>query len=183
MGEKSVNNLLNSIENSKTNSLDRLIFALGIRMIGQRASKLLSEAFENIDEIMGATYEELISVNEIGEKMAESIVTFFNEERNTALVEKLRNLGINMKSERKAIEINERFLGKTFVLTGTLTDFKRDKAKEIIEGFGGKVTGSVSKKTDYVLAGEDAGSKLQKANELGIQVIDEEAFKNWIERR
>ena len=183
MGEKSVNNLLNSIENSKANSLDRLIFALGIRMIGQRASKLLSEAFENIDEIMGATYEELISVNEIGEKMAKSIVTFFKEERNTALVEKLRNLGVNMKSERKAIEINENFLSKTFVLTGTLTDFKRDRAKEIIEGFGGKVTGSVSKKTDYVLAGEEAGSKLQKANELGIQVIDEETFKNWIERR
>lgn len=183
MGEKSVDNMLNAIEKSKKNNLDRLLFALGIRMIGQRASRLLAEAFGNIDRIKEATYEELISVEEIGDKMAESILAFFRVEENLALIEKLKSLGLNMEAEKKEIIENENFKGKTFVLTGTLTDFTRDKAKEIIESFGGKVSGSVSKKTDYVLAGEEAGSKLQKANELGITVIDEETFKKWIERR
>lgn len=183
MGEKSVDNLLKAIDNSKSNSLDRLIFALGIRMIGQKASKLLAQAFENIDNLMDATYEQLISVNEIGDKMAESVIAFFRQDQNIALIEKLKSLGINMKAEKREIIENERFKGKTFVLTGALTDFTRDKAKEIIEGFGGKVSGSVSKKTDYVLSGEEAGSKLQKAKELGISIIDEEIFKEWIERR
>jgi len=183
MGEKSVDNMLNAIEKSKKNNLDRLLFALGIRMIGQRASKLLAEAFGNIDRIKEATYEELISVEEIGDKMAESILAFFRVEQNLALIEKLKSLGLNMEAEKKVIIENENFKGKTFVLTGTLTDFTRDKAKEIIESYGGKVSGSVSKKTDYVLAGEEAGSKLQKAIDLGIPVIDEETFKKWIERR
>lgn len=183
MGQKSVDNLLKAIDNSKSNSLDRLIFALGIRMIGQKASKLLAQAFENIDNLMDVTYEQLISVNEIGDKMAESVIAFFRQNQNIELIEKLKSLGINMKAEKREIIENERFKGKTFVLTGALTDFTRDKAKEIIEGFGGKVSGSVSKKTDYVLSGEEAGSKLQKAKELGISIIDEEIFKEWIERR
>lgn len=183
MGQKSVDNLLKAIDNSKSNSLDRLLFALGIRMIGQKASKLLAQAFENIDNLMDVTYEQLISVNEIGDKMAESVIAFFRQNQNIALIEKLKSLGINMKAEKREIIENERFKGKTFVLTGALTDFTRDKAKEIIEGFGGKVSGSVSKKTDYVLSGEEAGSKLQKAKELGISIIDEEIFKEWIERR
>ncbi len=182
MGEKSVDNMLKAIEGTKQNPLDRLIFALGIRMIGQRASKLLAGAFGNMDRLIEATYEDLIKVNEIGDKMARSVVSFFKEERNVRLIEKLKSLGINMTAEEKEIIGKEQFLGKTFVLTGTLLDFKRDGAKEIIESFGGKVSGSVSKKTDYVLAGADAGSKLQKANEIGIEVIDEETFKEWIGR-
>lgn len=183
MGEKSVDNLLEAIEKSKANPLHRLAFALGIRMIGQKASKLLAQAFKDMDSLIAATYEQLISVNEIGDKMAESVIAFFKQDQNINLIEKLRSLGVNMEAEKKEIKENERFKGKTFVLTGALTDFTRDKAKEIIEGFGGKVSGSVSKKTDYVLAGEDAGSKLQKANELGVQIINEEIFKEWIERR
>jgi DNA ligase (NAD+) len=183
MGEKSVDNMLNAIEKSKKNNLDRLIFGLGIRMIGQKASRLLAEAFGSMDRIMEATYEELISVEEIGNKMAESILAFFKVEENLALIDKLKKMGVNMETEKKNIIQNEYFKGKTFVLTGALTDFTRGKAKEIIESFGGKVSSSVSKKTDYVLAGEEAGSKLQKANELGITVIDENTFKKWIERR
>lgn len=183
MGEKSVDNLLKAIEDSKTNSLDRLLFALGIRMIGQKASRLLAQAFGHIDDLIDATYEDLISINEIGDKMAQSVISFFKEEQNIALIEKLKSLGVNMKAEKKVIMANERFMGKTFVLTGTLMDFKRDKAKEIIESYGGRVAGSVSKKTDYVLAGDDAGSKLQKANELGIAILNEQTFKEWIERR
>lgn len=183
MGEKSVDNLLNSIDKSKKNNLDRLLFALGIRMIGQRASKLLAEAFGSLDRIKEASLNELISVQEIGDKMADSIMAFFRLDQNLALIDKLKSLGVNMEAEKKEIIENKNFKGKTFVLTGALTDFTRDKAKEIIESFGGKVSGSVSKKTDYVLAGEDAGSKLQKANELGIKVIDEDTLKEWIERR
>ncbi len=182
MGEKSVDNLIRAIENSKENSLDRLIFALGIRMIGQRASKLLASAFGNMDRIIEATYDDLVKVEEIGDKMSLSIVSFFKEERNITLIEKLKKLDINMEAERKEIIEKEQFLGKTFVLTGTLSEFKRDDAKEIIESYGGKVSGSVSKKTDYVLAGAEAGSKLQKANDLGIEVIGEDTFKEWIGR-
>ena len=174
--------MIRAIENSKENSLDRLIFALGIRMIGQRASKLLASAFGNMDRIIEATYDDLVKVEEIGDKMSLSIVSFFKEERNITLIEKLKKLDINMEAERKEIIEKEQFLGKTFVLTGTLSEFKRDDAKEIIESYGGKVSGSVSKKTDYVLAGAEAGSKLQKANDLGIEVIGEDTFKEWIGR-
>ncbi len=180
MGEKSVDNLLKAIETSKSNSLARLIFALGIRMIGQKASGLLADAFSNMDNLSKASYEDLISINEIGDKMAESIISYFKEERNIALIKKLKDLRINMESAKKVILNNENFKDKTFVLTGALNDFKRDEAKEIIENYGGKVSSSVSKKTDYVLAGEDAGSKLRKANELGVNVISEETFKEWM---
>ncbi len=181
MGEKSVNNLLDSIEESKTNALGRLIFALGIRMIGQRAAQLLAKGFDNIDELASASHEQLTGISEIGDKMAESIITFFRQPQNKQLVENLKQLGVNTKSHKAEIKENVRFKGKTFVLTGALVDFTRDQAKDIIEGFGGKVSGSVSKKTDYVLAGEDAGSKLKKAMELGVLVIDEAAFKAWTE--
>ncbi len=183
MGEKSVDNMLKAIDNSKNNSLGRLIFALGIRMTGQKASKLLADAFGNINRLIDATYEELVSVKEIGDKTAQSIISFFKEERNINLIEKLKSFGVNMESEKAIIIENTHFKDKTFVLTGTLSSFKRDEAKEIIESYGGKVSGSVSKKTNYVLAGEDAGSKLSKANELGIDIIDEDIFKEWMERR
>lgn len=179
MGEKSVQNLLDAIEASKVNPLNRLIFALGIRMIGQRASQVLANEFEDIDSMFTADFDRLISIQEIGEKMAESIMTFFRQEQNLQLVKKLQECGVNTKGSKKEIRENEHFSGKTFVLTGALQSFTRDQAKEIIESFGGKVSGSVSKKTDYVLAGEDAGSKLVKANELGVAVIDEETFMEW----
>ena len=179
MGEKSVQNLLDAIEASKVNPLNRLIFALGIRMIGQRASQVLANEFEDIDAMFTADFDKLICIQEIGEKMAESIITFFKQEQNLELIKKLKECGVNTKGSKKEIKENEYFKGKTFVLTGALQSFTRDQAKEIIESFGGKVSSSVSKKTDYVLAGEAAGSKLVKAHELGVAVIDEEMFKTW----
>ena len=181
MGEKSVRNLLDAIEASKVNPLGRLIYALGIRMIGQRASQVLASEFEDIDAMFDADYDKLISIPEIGEKMAESIITFFKQEQNLKLIRKLQECGVNSKGSKKEIRENENFNGKTFVLTGALQNFTREQAKEIIESFGGKVSGSVSRKTDYVLAGEDAGSKLVKANELGVAVIDEDTFRSWAE--
>ncbi len=179
MGEKSVQNMLDAIEASKVNPLNRLIFALGIRMIGQRASQVLANEFDDIDAMFSSDFDKLISIQEIGEKMAESIITFFRQEQNLGLIRKLQESGVNTKGSKKEIKENEHFSGKTFVLTGSLQSFTRDQAKEIVESFGGKVSGSVSKKTDYVLAGEDAGSKLVKANELGVAVIDEETFIEW----
>ncbi|MGE5677073.1 MAG: NAD-dependent DNA ligase LigA [Pseudomonadota bacterium] len=181
MGEKSVQNLLDAIEASKVNPLNRLIFALGISMIGQRAAQILANEFDNIDAMFEADLEKLTSIPEIGGKMAESIITFFKQDKNRALIKELQEYGVNTKGSKKEIKENEHFSGKTFVLTGALQNLTRDQAKEIIEGFGGKVSGSVSKKTDYVLAGEDAGSKLVKANELGISVIDEATFEAWAE--
>lgn len=180
MGEKSVRNMLDAIEASKQNPLERLIFALGIKMIGQRAAKLLAESFQDIYELEAAEYERLIAIPEIGEKMAISIIKFFELEQNTMLIARLAELGVNVKSIKKDIQAKEQFTGKTFVLTGSLSSFTRDEAKAFIEGFGGKVSSSVSKKTDYVLAGEEAGSKLVKAQELGIAILDEETFKQWI---
>lgn len=181
MGEKSVQNLLDAIEASKINPLGRLIFALGIRMIGQRASQVLANEFEDINDLFDADYDKLIGISEIGDKMAESIITFFKQEQNLKLINRLQECGVNTKGSKKEIKENGHFNGKTFVLTGALQNFTRDQAKEIIESFGGKVAGSVSKRTDYVLAGEDAGSKLVKANELGVAVIDEDTFRNWTE--
>ena len=179
MGEKSVRNLLDAIEASKINPLNRLIFALGIRMIGQRASQILANEFDDIEGMFTADFDRLTGIQEIGGKMAESIITFFRQEQNLELIRKLKECGVNIKGTKKEIKESEHFSGKTFVLTGALQSYTRDQAKEIIESFGGKVSGSVSKKTDFVLAGEDAGSKLVKANELGVAVIDEETFKNW----
>jgi DNA ligase (NAD+) len=148
-------------------------------MIGQRASQVLANEFEDIDAMFTVDYNKLTGIAEIGDRMAESIITFFRQEQNLKLIKELQECGVNTKSQKKEIKANEHFGGKTFVLTGALESYTRDQAKEIIESFGGKVSGSVSKKTDYVLAGEDAGSKLTKANELGVAVIDEETFKEW----
>jgi DNA ligase (NAD+) len=179
MGEKSVMNLLDAVEASKKNPLEKLVFALGIKMIGQRAAKLLADNFKDIYELADANYEALIVIPEIGEKMAQSTIEFFKQEQNIKLIDKLSQLGVYVLSFKKEIKENLHFKGKTFVLTGTLSGFSRDEAKELIEGFGGKVSSSVSKKTDYVLAGEEAGSKLTKALELGVQVIDEDMFKDF----
>jgi len=181
MGKKSTENLLNSIERSKQNNIDRLIFGFGIRHIGLRAAQLLSENFESIDAISEASVEDIVRIPEFGEKMAQSVVRFFRQEQTADTIEKLRASGVNMKSlGRKRVKDN-RFEGLTFVLTGTLPSYSRAEATEIIKSFGGKVSGSVSKKTSYVLAGEDTGSKLDKALQLGVKVIDEEEFKRMIE--
>ncbi len=179
MGEKSGENLVSAAENSKKNDLSKLIFALGIRHIGQKAGKLLAEHFGSMEKLMNATAEDIAQIDGFGLVMAESVVEFFSHEESRELIEKLKDLGINMEC-KKEVKGNL-FEGKTFVLTGTLPTMTRSEATKIIESFGGKASGSVSKKTDYVLAGEDAGSKLKKANDLGVTVISEEEFKNMIE--
>jgi len=180
MGKKSVENLLNSIERSKSNNIDRLIFGFGIRHIGLRAAQQLSERYSSIDELMEAPVEDIIKIDEFGEKMAQSVVEFFKQERTRELIEKLRAAGVNMQSIKQQEIIDDRFKGLTFVLTGALSGYTRSEATKIIESFGGKTSSSVSKKTDYVLAGEEAGSKLEKARKLGVKIITEEEFNKMI---
>jgi DNA ligase (NAD+) len=180
MGEKSAKNLLNAIEKSKDNDLSRVLYAFGIRLIGQRAAKLLAEHFGSIDNLAHANFEQITAIHEIGDKMAQSVVNFFKQEQSKDTIEKLKSAGVNLKSKKQEKGKDSRFEGLTFVLTGTLVNYNRNEAKEIIEKFGGKVSGSVSKKTSYVLAGEEAGSKLDKANQLGIKVIDEVEFEQMI---
>ena len=178
MGEKSGENLVNAVNQSKENDLSKLVFALGIRHIGQKAAKLLSNKFGDIDSIVNATADEIVSIEGFGEIMAKSVVDFFSHKESTELIERLKEYGVNTVSKRE-VKANI-FEGKTFVLTGTLPTLTRNEASEIIEQYGGKTSSSVSKKTDYVLAGEDAGSKLKKANDLGVTVITEEDFRNMI---
>ncbi len=177
-GKKSADNLINSIEKSKENGLARVLLGLGIRLIGSGAAKTVAKHFGSIDDVINATAAELSLIDEIGDKMAESIETFFKNEENLRLVEKLKEAGVKM-TEEKAVSGGV-FEGKTFVLTGTLKNYTRAEAKGLIEDAGGKAAGSVSAKTDYVLAGEEAGSKLEKAKKLGIKIITEEEFKNML---
>ena len=179
MGDKSASNLISAIEKSKSNPLEKLINSFGIRHIGLKSAKMLAKHFKTLDALMNASYEELCEINEVGNIMAESIVKFFGNQQAKDLIERLKAVGVNMESDYEENEDN-RFSGMTFVLTGTLPTLSRNEASEIIENFGGKVSGSVSKKTTYVLAGEEAGSKLDKALELGINVIDEETFREMI---
>lgn len=179
MGEKSAQNLLDSLHKSKSNPLYRLIYGLGIRHIGEKAAKILAKKYKTIDDLINTSIEDLTKIDDIGNVMAQSITEFFAQEQNLELIENLRNSGINMVDEQEEMT-DSRFMGKTFVLTGTLSQFTRKEASDIIEGFGGKTSSSVSKNTDFVLAGEEAGSKLDKANKLGISVITEEEFKNMI---
>lgn len=174
MAEKSANNLISSISKSKGKELDRFIFALGIRHIGQRAAKLLTQKFATIEDIMKASVEDIAAIEGFGLVMAESVVNYFSLEQTQELVEKFKQVGINPKSEVQ--EKGIKFEGKTFVLTGTLPTYTRNEAAEIIEKLGGKVSSSVSKKTSYVLAGEEAGSKLTKAQSLGVRIISEAEF-------
>lgn len=178
MGEKSADNLISAANKSKSNDLSKLIYALGIRHIGQKAGKLLAEHFENMDKLIAATTEEISEIEGFGLIMAQSVIDFFSHPESIKLIDDLKALGVNMKNQKEIVDM--RFEGKTFVLTGTLTAFTRSEATKIIESFGGKASSSVSKKTDYVLAGEDAGSKLKKANDLGINVISEEEFGQMI---
>ncbi len=169
--EKSAQNLIAAIEKSKGQGLDRVLFGLGIRLIGSRAAQLLAGRFGTMDALMSATKEEISSVNDIGEKMAESLVHYFREDKSINLIERLKNAGVRMDYESQ--QTGDALAGKIFVLTGTFPTLKRSEAQALIEQNGGKVSGSVSKKTDFVVAGEDAGSKLDKANTLGVPVITE----------
>lgn len=178
LGKKSAENFKNAIEKSKENDLSKLIFALGIRHIGQKAAKQLSDFFGNMDAFMSASKDELLTIEGFGEIMADSVINYFSLEQSKELVNEFKELGLNMKSDKKIIDA--RFQGKTFVLTGTLSQYTRNEASEIIENYGGKTSSSVSTKTDYVLAGEAAGSKLTKAQQLGVTVISEAEFAEMI---
>ena len=179
-GEKSINNLLQNIEKSKENSLEKLLFALGIRYIGKKTAKILAINYRNIDKLMSAEYEDLVKIQDIGEVIAESVYKFFKEEKNINTINELKLLGVNM--EYKGNEsIDDNFNNKTFVLTGTLSKLTRDEASIEIENRGGKVTSSVTKKTDYVIVGENPGSKYQKAKNLNINILNEEEFLNMLE--
>ncbi|MCM3546186.1 NAD-dependent DNA ligase LigA [Priestia megaterium] len=177
MGEKSADNLIAAIEASKENSLERLLFGLGIRHVGAKAAKTLAQHFETIDKLTKATYDELVAINEIGAKMADAIVAYFTQEEVQELIHELKEYGVNLTYKGPKLvsveNVDSVFAGKTVVLTGKLEQLSRNEAKAQIEALGGKVTGSVSKKTDLVVAGEEAGSKLTKANELEIEVWDE----------
>ncbi len=177
-GEKSMQNLKNAIDKSKENDLSKLIFAFGIRHIGAKAAALLSEHFGDIDAILNASREEIEQIEGFGSIMAESAAEFFSLSETKEMIESLKAMGLNMKSLKEVKD--NRFEGKIFVLTGTLPTYSRQEASAIIESFGGKTSSSVSKKTDFVLAGEEAGSKLTKAESLGIKVISEEEFNNMI---
>lgn len=175
MGDKKVNNLLQSIEASKENPLTRVLIGLGIRFLGAKASGLIAQTFGSIDEIMKQPKERFVEIPEIGEKIADSVVTYMHNEDFIHLIEKLKNAGVNMTEEISVPESDE-FTGMTFVLTGKLSELTRSEAKSMIENAGGKVTSSVSKNTDVVLAGEDAGSKLEKAERLNVTIWDEDEF-------
>ena len=178
MGDKSAQNVLNEIERSKKLPLERMIYGLGIRFVGERTAQFLAEHFGEMDDLVKASEEELQQVEEVGPRIAKSIVEFFAEPKNRELVDELRAAGLTFRGKKK--QRGTKLAGKTFVLTGTLANYSRDEAKKMIEDAGGKVTGSVSKKTDYVVAGADAGSKLDKAKELGVKVVDEKEMEGLL---
>lgn len=175
-GNKSVDNLLSAIEESKNNSLERLIFALGIAQVGEKTAKVLAKKYENLDNFMNASFEELTSINDIGDIIAKSIIDYFNDEENKKLIANLKSIGINILYLGEKRENKEAFYQKTFVITGSLVNYTRDEVKEKIEHFGGKTSESVSKKTDVVIVGENPGSKYDKALSLGIAIWNEEEF-------
>ncbi|MGM0840671.1 MAG: NAD-dependent DNA ligase LigA [Bacillota bacterium] len=186
MGEKSADNLLEAIQTSKANSLEKLLFGLGIRHVGAKAAKTLAQEFGSMDKLMNLGKEELTNVNEIGDKMADAIVAYFENDEVKELIQELKDAGVNLEYKGPkpvaASEVDSYFAGKTIVLTGKIERLSRNEAKEKIEMLGGKVTGSVSKKTDLVIAGEEAGSKLAKANELNIEVWDEDKLMEELNR-
>lgn len=180
MGEKSVDNLLNAIENSKQNSLDKVIFALGILNVGKKAGKILAEKYLNLTNLMNATLDELVNLDDVGQITAESILDYLSDENNIKFINDLIKVGMNPQYEVQEVNTDNIFSGKTVVLTGKLVELTRNEAKEYLEKYGAKVTGSVTSKTDLVIAGEKAGSKLAKAEQLGIRVINEEEFANMV---
>lgn len=182
MAKKSASNLLSQIEASKSRDLSNLIYALGIRHVGERTAGILAHELGSLERLMEASVEELDAIPEIGLTVAESVHDWFDDEGNRALCDRLRAAGVRTEAERRSsAQVDERFDGKQFVLTGTLTSFTRDEARALIEARGGRVNSSVSKKTDYVVAGEAAGSKLDKAQALGVTIVDEDTFKQMLE--
>jgi len=179
--DKSTRNLMEAIEKSKKRPFSRLLFAMGIRFVGSHTADIIADRFGTMDGLTEAGFDDIQAVKEVGPRIAESVVDFFGEEQNRKVIERLKAAGLNMGGGRKKVEEREAFTGKIFVLTGKLESYSRDKAGEIIESFGGRVTSSVSKNTDVVVAGTDAGSKLDKARDLGVEVIDEKKFKEMIE--
>jgi DNA ligase (NAD+) len=177
-GETAAKKLLTAIEGSKEQDVSRLIYALGIRQVGAKTGKVLASCFGSLDALMQATEEELTAVPDVGAVTAAYIVDWFHQEQSIHMVERLRQAGVNFESKR--VVTDTRFAGMTFVLTGALTKFTRDEATERIEHFGGKAAGSVSKKTTYVVVGENAGSKERKARELGIPILSEDQFLEMI---
>ncbi len=178
-GKKKVEKLIDAIEESKNQSFDRVLFGLGIKHVGAKVAKTLIKHFSTIDELMAAENDALVSIPDIGEMIAESIILYFSNPKNQQTIKELKTLGLNFSYQKEEVVLHE-FNGKVFVLTGTLESFSRDQASVIIEKLGGKVSSSVSAKTDVLLAGSDAGSKLKKAKELGVRVMDEEEFKRMI---
>jgi DNA ligase (NAD+) len=180
MGEKLAANLLAAIENSKKRDLGRFIFALGIRHVGERTAKSLAQAFGSLENLERATFEELTSIRDIGATVAQSICTFFDNQENIAVIRRMLEAGVTPAVELK--QVGGRFTGKTFVFTGALSRFTREEAQRLVEAEGGTAVGSVSKKTAFVVAGEDAGSKLAKARELGVTVLTEDEFVALMEQ-
>jgi DNA ligase (NAD+) len=180
MGEKSAQNLLDELAASKNNGLARLIYALGMRFVGERTGQLLATHFGDLDAIAHAAEEQLTEVNEVGPKVAASIAEFFSEKANQELIKKLRKYGLKMTGERKKLAEN-RLHGRSFVFTGALANRSREAGGELVTQYGGKVIGSVSKNTDYVVVGADPGSKYEKAKSLGVTILDEKAFEKLIE--
>jgi DNA ligase (NAD+) len=182
LGEKSISNLLDSIERSKEKPFDKVLFALGIRYVGAGAAKKLAAHFRSLDLLVGATEEKITEVYEIGESISKSVRQFFSDSHNKKIIEELKkaDLKFSFTDVKTTFTGDNFFKGKTFVLTGTLSSFTREEAEEKITNFGGNVTSSVSKKTDYVLAGEKAGSKLDKAKTLGIKILDEIEFQKKV---
>jgi len=178
--EKSVDKLLNAIEKSKNNDLEQLITGFGIKNIGKQTARVLVASFQDIDEISAATYEQLIQLPDFGDIVVNNIIQFFDSSKTKTMIQELKNINVNMKSKAFESTGDNRFTEQTFVITGTLPTLKRDEATRIIQSYGGKVSGSVSKKTSYVLAGADAGSKLTKAQQLGIKIIDEDEFTEML---
>lgn len=179
MGDKLAENLLSAIEKCKNRELSRFIFALGIRHVGEQTAKLLAAAFGSIENLEKATVEELLSIREIGPQVAQSIMNFFRNPKNGEIIGRMLAAGVNPSGEEK--RLGGRFTGKTFVFTGALSRFTRDEARRLVEQEGGHAAGSVSRKTDFVVAGADAGSKLDKARELGVTIIDEDGFSRMLE--
>ena len=178
-GKKFASNLIEAIENSKKQELFHLINALGIRQVGVKAAKVLAKKYKSMDNLINTSLESLVMTDDVGEITADNIYTFFKQEQTLDIIEKLKRAGVNMENNEQET-LDNRFEGKTFVLTGSLEKYSRNEASDIIEKYGGKTSSSVSKKTDYVLAGEDAGSKLTKAQELGVTIISEEDFEKMI---
>jgi DNA ligase (NAD+) len=179
MAEKSAQNLLDEIAASKKNSLARLIFALGIRFVGERTGQLLAEHFSSLEEFAGAKEEQLVEVPEVGPKIAASIAEFFSEPANRQLIKKLHKAGVHPTAEKRQFK-SDKFAGKSFVFTGGLANRTREEAVEIVQQHGGKVSGSVSKNTDYVVVGGDPGSKYDKAKELGVTILNETEFEKLL---